>query len=338
MILRLTGATAGSITFDGRDVSGFDRGDLRRYYSHVQGVFQDPFSSYNPVFKVDRVLGHDPFELPSRPERGRVEDPAAQVARGRVARAGGRPRQVPAPAERWPAPAADDRARARPRHPVPRRRRDHQHARCLDPDRRAQPARRPEGAGRRHPLHHARPLARQLHLRQDPDPAPRPDRRVRADAEGVRQSRAIPTRARSSPRCHSCTGAGRPRRRRPGRPSRPFRPVPTARAGSSRSTRGISSPSTQRRYRREPNRAPALQRSGRVRGRLRGRARDDRRLRLRGGRALRSLRASGGGGAGAPRRQRPRGLRPPRGAHPGGGRAREPRGRSSACSGPTGSS
>ena len=57
MILRLTGATAGSITFDGRDVSGFDRGDLRRYYSHVQGVFQDPFSSYNPVFKVDRVLG-----------------------------------------------------------------------------------------------------------------------------------------------------------------------------------------------------------------------------------------------------------------------------------------
>ncbi len=57
MILRLTGATAGSITFDGRNVSGFDRGELRRYYSHVQGVFQDPFSSYNPVFKVDRVLG-----------------------------------------------------------------------------------------------------------------------------------------------------------------------------------------------------------------------------------------------------------------------------------------
>ena len=57
MILRLTGATAGTITFDGRDVSSLGRRELRRYYGHVQGVFQDPFSSYNPVFKVDRVLG-----------------------------------------------------------------------------------------------------------------------------------------------------------------------------------------------------------------------------------------------------------------------------------------
>jgi peptide/nickel transport system ATP-binding protein len=57
MILRLTPATAGTITFAGEDVSEFGRRDLRRYYAHVQGVFQDPFSSYNPVFKVDRVLG-----------------------------------------------------------------------------------------------------------------------------------------------------------------------------------------------------------------------------------------------------------------------------------------
>jgi ABC-type microcin C transport system duplicated ATPase subunit YejF len=57
MILRLTATTAGAITFDGRDVSTFGRRDLRRYYAHVQGVFQDPFSSYNPVYKVDRVLG-----------------------------------------------------------------------------------------------------------------------------------------------------------------------------------------------------------------------------------------------------------------------------------------
>jgi ABC-type oligopeptide transport system ATPase subunit len=57
MILRLTGTTAGVITFDGRDVSGLGRRELHRYYAHVQGVFQDPFSSYNPVYKVDRVLG-----------------------------------------------------------------------------------------------------------------------------------------------------------------------------------------------------------------------------------------------------------------------------------------
>ena len=56
MILRLTGLTAGSITFDGQDVSTISRRDLRGYYSNVQGVFQDPFSSYNPVFKADRVF------------------------------------------------------------------------------------------------------------------------------------------------------------------------------------------------------------------------------------------------------------------------------------------
>ena len=57
MILRLTDPTTGVITFDGTDVSTFGRRGLRDYYGHVQGVFQDPFSSYNPVFKVDRVLG-----------------------------------------------------------------------------------------------------------------------------------------------------------------------------------------------------------------------------------------------------------------------------------------
>ena len=57
MILRLTPTTAGAITFDGRDVASLGRRELRRYYAHVQGVFQDPFSSYNPVYKVDRVLG-----------------------------------------------------------------------------------------------------------------------------------------------------------------------------------------------------------------------------------------------------------------------------------------
>ena len=56
MILRLTPVTAGTITFDGSDVSGLERGRLKAYYGDVQGVFQDPFSSYNPIFKVDRIF------------------------------------------------------------------------------------------------------------------------------------------------------------------------------------------------------------------------------------------------------------------------------------------
>jgi peptide/nickel transport system ATP-binding protein len=56
MILRLLRPTAGSISFDGFDISGLEGRQLKEYYRDVQGVFQDPFSSYNPIFKADRVF------------------------------------------------------------------------------------------------------------------------------------------------------------------------------------------------------------------------------------------------------------------------------------------
>jgi peptide/nickel transport system ATP-binding protein len=56
MILRLISISCGTITFDGRDISTLRHGALKEYYRRVQGVFQDPFSSYNPIFKADRVF------------------------------------------------------------------------------------------------------------------------------------------------------------------------------------------------------------------------------------------------------------------------------------------
>lgn len=56
MILRLTGISEGAITFKGEDVAGLKGRALKEYYRTVQGVFQDPFSSYNPIFKADRVF------------------------------------------------------------------------------------------------------------------------------------------------------------------------------------------------------------------------------------------------------------------------------------------
>ena len=56
MILRLSPLTAGTIRFKGEDVSRLQGGALRGYYRHAQGVFQDPFSSYNPIYKADRVF------------------------------------------------------------------------------------------------------------------------------------------------------------------------------------------------------------------------------------------------------------------------------------------
>jgi ABC-type oligopeptide transport system ATPase subunit len=56
MVLRLLPVNEGKISVDGTDVSEYRGGDLKEYYRRVQGVFQDPFSSYNPVFKADRVF------------------------------------------------------------------------------------------------------------------------------------------------------------------------------------------------------------------------------------------------------------------------------------------
>ncbi|MFW6063451.1 MAG: ABC transporter ATP-binding protein [Chloroflexota bacterium] len=56
MILRLISITSGAIRFKGRDVGSLKGKALKEYYANVQGVFQDPFSSYNPIFKADRVF------------------------------------------------------------------------------------------------------------------------------------------------------------------------------------------------------------------------------------------------------------------------------------------
>ncbi|TDV44772.1 ABC transporter ATP-binding protein [Actinophytocola oryzae] len=56
MVLRLLRPTEGTITFDGQDITGLRGGGLKEYYRHAQGVFQDPFSTYNPIFRADRVF------------------------------------------------------------------------------------------------------------------------------------------------------------------------------------------------------------------------------------------------------------------------------------------
>jgi ABC-type oligopeptide transport system ATPase subunit len=51
MILGLTPITHGRIAFVGVEVAS-----SKEYYRRAQGVFQDPFSSFNPVFKTDHVF------------------------------------------------------------------------------------------------------------------------------------------------------------------------------------------------------------------------------------------------------------------------------------------
>ncbi|MFP4113813.1 MAG: ABC transporter ATP-binding protein [Spirochaetota bacterium] len=56
MMLGITPITSGTISIDGEDITELLHRDKREYYRRVQGVFQDPFSSYNPIFKADRVF------------------------------------------------------------------------------------------------------------------------------------------------------------------------------------------------------------------------------------------------------------------------------------------
>ncbi len=63
MILHLVSISDGSILLDDLDVAALKGEALKEYYRKVQGVFQDPFSSYNPIFKADRIFQtiHDEF-------------------------------------------------------------------------------------------------------------------------------------------------------------------------------------------------------------------------------------------------------------------------------------
>ncbi|RLI24046.1 ABC transporter ATP-binding protein [Candidatus Bathyarchaeota archaeon] len=57
MILRLLRPTSGSVVFRDRDVWSLRTlNDLRWYWRQVHGIFQDPFASFNPLYKVDRVF------------------------------------------------------------------------------------------------------------------------------------------------------------------------------------------------------------------------------------------------------------------------------------------
>jgi oligopeptide transport system ATP-binding protein len=56
-ILRLIPATAGRVTFDGRDVFHLSGSDLRALRRDMQIVFQDPYGSLNPRMTVESIVG-----------------------------------------------------------------------------------------------------------------------------------------------------------------------------------------------------------------------------------------------------------------------------------------
>jgi peptide/nickel transport system ATP-binding protein len=56
LLLMLIPPTSGKIIYDNKDVRDMSRKERMTYRKDVQAIFQDPYQTYNPFYKVDRML------------------------------------------------------------------------------------------------------------------------------------------------------------------------------------------------------------------------------------------------------------------------------------------
>jgi ABC-type glutathione transport system ATPase component len=56
LILRLVEPTAGSVQFEGRDLLAASRSEMRRLRRDMQIIFQDPFASLDPRYRVEDII------------------------------------------------------------------------------------------------------------------------------------------------------------------------------------------------------------------------------------------------------------------------------------------
>jgi oligopeptide transport system ATP-binding protein len=56
-VVRLHELTDGRVVFDGQDISGLSRGEMRPLRRELQIIFQDPYSSLNPRKRVGQIIG-----------------------------------------------------------------------------------------------------------------------------------------------------------------------------------------------------------------------------------------------------------------------------------------
>ena len=84
-ILSLNPATSGSIEFEGKELSGKNRKELRPYRKHMQIIFQDPYASLNPRKTIFEAVKAplDSFHMGTEEEiKKRTEDVLRFVGMG----------------------------------------------------------------------------------------------------------------------------------------------------------------------------------------------------------------------------------------------------------------
>jgi peptide/nickel transport system ATP-binding protein len=82
MILGLLPPSGGHVLFDGADIGGFGRGDRLRFRRAVQAVFQDPYASYNPFYRVENALKVTLRNLSTRRDEGGWRPRLERACRG----------------------------------------------------------------------------------------------------------------------------------------------------------------------------------------------------------------------------------------------------------------
>jgi len=75
MLLKVVEPTSGAIRFDGQDVATLKGKALREFRQKVQPIFQDPYSSLNPMFTIERIIS-EPLDFY---RRGSARDRSARV-------------------------------------------------------------------------------------------------------------------------------------------------------------------------------------------------------------------------------------------------------------------
>ena len=78
LVLLLEAPTAGSIRFDGDDVTAMGGAATKTYRRHAQAVFQDPYSSLNPRLRVREILA-EPLRAHRALEGKALDDRLAEV-------------------------------------------------------------------------------------------------------------------------------------------------------------------------------------------------------------------------------------------------------------------
>jgi oligopeptide/dipeptide ABC transporter ATP-binding protein len=78
LILRQEAPTAGTISFQGRDIASLQGADLMAYRRAVQVVFQDPFSSLSPRMRVGDIIA-EPLEIHTDLSRGALAERVGEV-------------------------------------------------------------------------------------------------------------------------------------------------------------------------------------------------------------------------------------------------------------------